>query len=79
MTATAKSEVKKSAGKVAKAAPKAKKALKRMVSETDAEVASECIVRLCQGRCAISYLDLCTFEIAALGSSHKVQSCKPAE
>lgn len=39
--AVVKSEVKKSAGKVAKKAPKAKKALKRMVSEIDAEDASE--------------------------------------
>ena len=39
--AVIKSEVKKSAGNVAKKAPKANKALKRMASEIDAEDASE--------------------------------------
>ena len=37
-------EVKKSAGKVTKKVPRAKKALKRMVFEIDAEVASECTI-----------------------------------
>ena len=47
--AVAKSEIKKSAAKVAKKAPKAKKALKRMISEIDAEDASECAWCFCKG------------------------------
>lgn len=46
--AVAKSEVKKCAGKIASKAPKAKKALKRMVSEIDAEDASESCMLLCK-------------------------------
>lgn len=47
--AVAKSEIKKSAAKVAKKAPKSKKALKRMVSEIDAEDASKYACGFCEG------------------------------
>jgi uncharacterized protein YjbJ (UPF0337 family) len=48
---TVRSEVKKSAGKFAKKVPKAKKALKRMVSEIDAQAAGQTAVLILGSHC----------------------------
>ena len=44
-------EVKKNAGKAAKKVPKAKKALKRMVSEIDAQAAGQTAVLILASHC----------------------------
>ena len=48
---TVRSEVKKSAGKFAKKVPKAKKALKHMVSEIDAQAAGQTAVLILGSHC----------------------------
>ncbi len=58
---TVKSEVKKSAGKAAKKAPKAKQALKRMVSEIDAQAACKALICVKLRHCnATSYESACS-------------------
>ena len=70
----AKSEVKKSAGKVAKKAPRAKQALKRMVSEIDAEDASECAY--CFARVAsIACCNVCLWAAAIQRTMCLGQAC----
>lgn len=48
---TVRSEVKESAGKATKKVPKAKKALKRMVSEIDAQAAGQTAVSILASHC----------------------------